>query len=127
MTRRSTIWLVVALAFTLLNLGFAVAAAVTGEPIHAGVHVVLMLVGAWFTTRIWRREHPEAAELPDGTPDRLTNLEQSIDAVAIEVERIGEGQRFMTRALTERAPPPVTREGAEPNPARNEHDIPPHG
>jgi len=32
-----------------------------------------------------------------------TRLEQAVDAMAIEVERITEGQRFMTRLLTERA------------------------
>jgi hypothetical protein len=35
----------------------------------------------------------------------LTHLEQSVDAVAIEVERIGEGQRFMTRFFTENGTP----------------------
>ncbi len=32
-----------------------------------------------------------------------TRLEQAVDAMAIEVERITEGQRFMTRRLAERA------------------------
>ena len=31
-----------------------------------------------------------------------TRLEQAVDAMAIEVERITEGQRFMTRLLAER-------------------------
>ncbi len=31
--------------------------------------------------------------------DRLSRIEQSIDAMAIEVERISEGQRFTTRLL----------------------------
>ena len=31
-----------------------------------------------------------------------SRLEQAVDAMAIEVERITEGQRFMTRLLTER-------------------------
>ena len=31
-----------------------------------------------------------------------TRLEQAVDAIAIEVERITEGQRFMTRLLAER-------------------------
>ena len=32
-----------------------------------------------------------------------SRLEQAVDAMAIEVERITEGQRFMTRLLAERA------------------------
>jgi hypothetical protein len=39
--------------------------------------------------------------------DRLTHLEQSVDAVAIEVERIGEGQRFVTRLFAENGAAPV--------------------
>lgn len=34
--------------------------------------------------------------------DRLTRIEQAVDAVAVEVERISEAQRFTTRLLTER-------------------------
>jgi hypothetical protein len=33
---------------------------------------------------------------------RFERLEQAVDAIAIEVERISEGQRFVTRVLTER-------------------------
>lgn len=34
--------------------------------------------------------------------NRLQHLEQAIDAIAIEVERISEGQRFTTKLLAER-------------------------
>lgn len=34
--------------------------------------------------------------------ERLARLEQAVDASAVEIERIGEGQRFLTSALTER-------------------------
>jgi hypothetical protein len=33
---------------------------------------------------------------------RLSEMQQSLDAVAIEVERISEGQRFATKLLAER-------------------------
>ena len=32
---------------------------------------------------------------------RLARIEQSVDAIALEVERISEGQRFTTRLLSE--------------------------
>ncbi|MDQ6829938.1 MAG: hypothetical protein M3081_13850 [Gemmatimonadota bacterium] len=35
---------------------------------------------------------------------RLTRVEQAVDAVAIEVERVGEGQRYLTKLLAERNP-----------------------
>jgi hypothetical protein len=39
----------------------------------------------------------------DAMDQRLLRIEQSLDAVALEVERISEGQRFTTRLLSERA------------------------
>lgn len=45
-------------------------------------------------------------DLPDATlaniEDRLSHIEQGIDAMAVEVERISEGQRFTTKLLSER-------------------------
>ncbi|HEU4640949.1 MAG TPA: hypothetical protein VFS44_00750 [Gemmatimonadaceae bacterium] len=40
--------------------------------------------------------------------ERLARMEQAIDAIAIETERIAEGQRFTTRLLTERAKEPAS-------------------
>jgi hypothetical protein len=34
--------------------------------------------------------------------DRMTRLEQAVEAIAVEVERISEGQRFTTKLLAER-------------------------
>jgi|SRR6185436_2624955 len=34
---------------------------------------------------------------------RLSRLEQAVDAIAVEVERISEGQRFTTKLLSEQA------------------------
>jgi hypothetical protein len=35
--------------------------------------------------------------------DRMTRLEQAVEAIALEVERISEGQRFTTKLLADRA------------------------
>jgi hypothetical protein len=37
------------------------------------------------------------------TDARLERMEHAVDAIAIEIERISEGQRFTTRLLSERA------------------------
>jgi hypothetical protein len=37
----------------------------------------------------------------------LARVEQAVEAIAIEVERIGEGQRYVTKLLGERAGPAV--------------------
>jgi hypothetical protein len=34
--------------------------------------------------------------------DHLTRIEQAVDAIAVETERISEGQRFTTKVLAER-------------------------
>ena len=42
--------------------------------------------------------------------DRLLRIEQTLDAVAIEVERISEAQRFATRLMAEREQAPALAE-----------------
>ncbi len=36
---------------------------------------------------------------------RLQRVEQAMDAVAVEIERIGESQRFLTKVLTDKSLP----------------------
>ena len=40
--------------------------------------------------------------------DRLARLESAVESIAIEVERISEGQRFTTRLLTEQKQQPLS-------------------
>lgn len=40
-------------------------------------------------------------QIPAEVASRLERIEQSVDAIAVEVERISEGQRFTTRLLSE--------------------------
>ena len=44
-----------------------------------------------------RREAVDAAAMHE----RMNRMESAVDSVALEVERIGEGQRFLTQAMTE--------------------------
>lgn len=60
-----------------------------------------------YSRRIWRRGAVSAPQLPSDLSDRLSRLEQMGETTALEVERIGEGQRFVTRLLTERADPAI--------------------
>ena len=41
------------------------------------------------------------SKMPQEIYDRFARVDQSLDAIAIEVERIGEGQRFLTRMQAE--------------------------
>ena len=45
------------------------------------------------------------ATLPAATDARLERMEQAIEAVAVEVERISEAQRFTTKLLADRTGP----------------------
>ena len=44
----------------------------------------------------------QAISPPD---ERLARVEQAVESIAIEVERIGEGQRFVTKLMNDRAQP----------------------
>lgn len=53
---------------------------------------------------IWRRASAPPKQIlqnDQATHQRLDQLQQAVDAIAIEVERISEGQRFVTKLLSE--------------------------
>ncbi|HEX5973240.1 MAG TPA: hypothetical protein VFY85_15000 [Gemmatimonadaceae bacterium] len=109
MKRRFTVGLVLAVLFTLVNIGGGVYAGVMGEARHAGLHVVLAAIGLYLTSVLVARRRLDGAPplsaagtAPPELSSRLTHLEQSLDAIAVEVERVGEGQRFMARLFSER-------------------------
>ena len=63
--------------------------------------LIIFPIGVAYTRRLWKRGSTAVMTLPGEMQERMTRLEQSVDSIAVEVERIGEGQRFMTRVLTE--------------------------
>jgi hypothetical protein len=65
-----------------------------------GVFLLLVPIVLAYTRRIWRRGVVRPIDL-DASP-RLQRMEQAIETIALEVERIGEGQRFTTKLLAER-------------------------
>jgi hypothetical protein len=81
--------------------------------------VVLLPLTIAYARRIWRRGATIIAPLPAVVGEQLNRLEQAVESIAIEVERLGEGQRFMARVLTERESPQALGQGAaEPVPVR---------
>ena len=64
---------------------------------------VLMPISLGLTRRLWRRL-PATLPAPEIPPQRLERLEQAVDTIAIEIERVSEGQRFMTKIMSERPP-----------------------
>jgi hypothetical protein len=66
---------------------------------------VLGPLAASFGRMLWRRSAKPA--VPPGWNDaahRLERLEQAVDTIAVEVERVSEGQRFMTKLMTQASP-----------------------
>lgn len=54
--------------------------------------------------RLWHRgAAPVVSQEWKDTPERLRRLEQAVDTIAVEVERISESQRFTTRLLADGA------------------------
>jgi hypothetical protein len=63
---------------------------------------------------LWRRSTKPAIppQALTETAQRLERLESSVDAIAIEVERISEGQRFVTKLLSEGQTAPALGAGS---------------
>jgi len=73
----------------------------------------MMPISIAIARRIWRGVKPVAAARAEDTlSPRFDRLEQAVDAIAIEVERVSEGQRFVTKVLTER--PGTVRQQSAP-------------
>lgn len=76
---------------------FAEGMAALGVPLF-----LVMSAFYFFSRRRWKREARRAVpSLPAVDSERLQRLEQGMDAMAIEIERISEGQRFVTKLLSE--------------------------
>jgi hypothetical protein len=62
--------------------------------------LAIMLMGVLRALR--RRPAPAAVVTRDAESDRrLERLEQGVEAIAVEIERISEGQRYITKLMTE--------------------------
>lgn len=65
------------------------------------------MAGQLYERRKWERQLLERSGLLGNPPEpqpthRMEHLEVAVDAMAVELERIGEGQRFVTKLLAER-------------------------
>jgi hypothetical protein len=108
MTRRSKLWLSVATIFTIVNVSGAGYAAAMSEGPHAGLHIVLGVLGLWWMWRVVAPYVSSTDALPLAETERVEQLQQSVDAIAVEIERIGEAQRFTAKLEQERAASPRT-------------------
>jgi hypothetical protein len=70
----------------------------------AGIFIIFVLAPIAFSAArmMWKRTlFPPKATTSVEDSRRLERLEQGMDAIAIEIERVSEGQRFVTKLLSE--------------------------
>jgi len=105
MTGRSRLWQAAAAVFVLMNVAGVGWAIANREASHAALHVGL-LIGGYIAWRLlpWgqMREAPHAQP----ADERVEYLQQSVDAMALEVERIGEAQRYSDKLRAARSESP---------------------
>ena len=84
-----------------------------------GVLFTMFVLGplaiAW-SRLLWKRASapPRPPILSTEAGQRLERIETAVDAIAIEIERVSEGQRFMTRLFTEERDAPALGAGERP-------------
>ncbi len=64
-----------------------------------GASIIVPLARAW-AKRLEKRGN---GQNPADVTSRLERMEQAIDSIAVEVERISEGQRYTTKLLSDKA------------------------
>lgn len=74
-------------------------------PVAAFIMSIILAIGIPIAKAYARRMDADSRNprIPDEVAQRLERMERAIEAVAIEVERISEGQRFTTKLLSEGA------------------------
>lgn len=88
----------------------------SGEVVTFGIVATIFVlaplaIGA--ARMMWKRAAvPARAAIPAETSARLERIEQAVEAIAVEVERVSEGQRFVTRLMSEGRMEPALGAGA---------------
>jgi len=95
-------WIPVAWLLSLGNLVSVWFAARPAEAWHATIHALLAVLFGVGAQRLMARQRTPSRAQPAIGDDRERRLEQAIDAIAVELERVGEGQRFVTKLLADR-------------------------
>ena len=79
------------------------------EPEVIVVPAVFLIPSLVVFARMWFRHKERMASITGVSgvnpliEARLARIEEAVDSIAVEVERMGEGQRFVTKLLAERA------------------------
>jgi len=99
--RLSKFWRIAAIVFLFGNAAGAVFAFAQGEQMHAEMHLALFgaaFVGYAFSRAAQIRHSDPPIETED---PRVEQLQRSVDAMALELERLGEKQRYSEKLQAE--------------------------
>ena len=99
-------WRIFARVFVGINIAGFIFAMRDGEGAHAAGHLVLLFMGIT-AYLVWRyagsiASTPDPVQVIDPANEVLDRLQQSVDKIALEVERVGESQRYHAKVLEKR-------------------------
>jgi hypothetical protein len=113
MTLRAKFGWTIAAVSVIVNAGGAIYAFLRQEWMHGGTHAALLALTLYLIVLLRpgaRHTFPDASAIDDERlqpaslgDTRMEQLQQSVDAIAIEVERIGEVQRFNAKLAEKQA------------------------
>jgi hypothetical protein len=63
--------------------------------------VAILPLSIALARRLWKRGTTAIAAVPSEVLERMHRIEAAVESTAIEVERIGEGQRFLTKLMSD--------------------------
>ncbi len=80
-----------------------------GQGVAIGISCTLLFFGIIAAYRRFKRwkKPAETPRLASDAAERLERVERGMEAIAIEIERISEGQRFVTKVLTDSRAPAI--------------------
>jgi hypothetical protein len=103
MTRVSKPWKIAAWAWVLVNAGGAAYAFAMGGWLHGFSHIAA-LAGGYMAWQFFFHKDDDLAPVSELTPEaRIDSLQSAVDSIALNVERIGEAQRYQEKLVRERS------------------------
>lgn len=78
---------------------------------------LISIAGAYVLGRSRRRELPDTKHTEE-LNDRIDRVERLMETMAVEIERLGEGQRFMIKVMSDRPALPSADAAASRSPGR---------
>jgi hypothetical protein len=86
----------------------------------AFVGIAIVIVAIAFARRLWKGASKVVAKFPSEFEARFARMEEALDAVAIEIERVSEGQRFLSKVFSDPGARAIGAGAAQPIETRAE-------